>query len=430
MKLNIETEEVEFKASTSQLNRAIEALGAMLNKSGHGKVYFGVLDDGTVVGQDVGNKTIKDISEAISQKILPHIVPTITPLNIDDKIVIMVEATGYDKPYTANGLYLIRSGSENKKLEPEQLKEIVFTNSSELIISMESFNQELTFMQLKQLYIMKGLTINDDTFSKNTGLLCRNGHYNVLGDLLSDNNNYSIKVVRFAGKDKSKLMTRNEYGYKCLLLAMQQAQDYIYSLNETRVQVDEHFMRKEIKLFDEMCFKEAWTNACLHSQWSKMIPPVIYIYDDRMEIVSTGGLALDYPLEDFYRGVSHTINKQLQKIMGQLGIVEQTGHGVSEIIKAYGKEAFTVTPSHIMVTFKFPFNISSNGFVFNDYTSIQREIIQTFINQPSATIKEVASLLNMSTSRISEIIKELKDMDILERKGSNKDGYWLVKKDN
>ena len=160
MKLNIETETIEFKLLTSQLNRAIESLGAMLNKQGYGKVLFGVKDDGTVVGQEIGNKTLKDISEAISQKIKPAVVPTIFPIIYDDKIVLSVEVKGFNKPYMANGLYLIRSGLENKKIEPEILRDIVFLNSSETITSIESFNKDLTFNQLKQLFIIKGLSVN------------------------------------------------------------------------------------------------------------------------------------------------------------------------------------------------------------------------------------------------------------------------------
>ncbi len=95
--------------------------------------------------------------------------------------------------------------------------------------------------------------------------------------MLSDNNDCSIKVVRFSNTDKLEIIFRNEYGYKCLLLVMQQALDYVYSLHETRVQVDESFQRKEIKLFDEKSLREAWNNACLHSKWSKMIPPC-YLY--------------------------------------------------------------------------------------------------------------------------------------------------------
>lgn len=427
MKIKIETEHVEFKESTSQLNRAIESLAAMLNKHGYGKVLFGIADDGTVLGQDVGNKTLKDISEGIAQKIKPAVMPIIEPIIYDEKMVISVSVKGHNKPYSANGLYLIRSGSENKKLEPELLKEIVFTNSYELITDMESFNQELTFNQLKQLYIIRGLNVDNNTFEKNMGLYCKNQKYNVLADILSDNNNYSIKVVRFAGTDKSEIIYRNEYGYKCLLLSMKQALEYVYSLNETRVHVDENFTRKELKLFDEACLKEAWSNACLHTKWSKMVPPAIYIYSDRIEVVSTGGLPIDYSIEDFYIGISNPINKQLQKIMGQLSIVEQTGHGVPEIVKKYGKEAFTITDSHVIVTLTFPFKISSSNSISVDLSKSHKKVLSAIINDPNIKIKQLSDVTNLSSSRITVILKELKELGKIDRIGSNKNGFWNVK---
>lgn len=49
-------------------------------------------------------------------------------------------------------------------------------------------------------------------------------------------------------------------------------------------------IRKDIKLFDKDAFREAWFNACLHNDWLDGTPPAIYIFNDRLEIVSTGGL--------------------------------------------------------------------------------------------------------------------------------------------
>ena len=61
MNFGKESEYIEFKLSTSQTSRALEALAAMLNKHGKGKVYFGVNDDGEIIGQKISNKTIKDL---------------------------------------------------------------------------------------------------------------------------------------------------------------------------------------------------------------------------------------------------------------------------------------------------------------------------------------------------------------------------------
>lgn len=52
---------VEFKKSTAELKEAAISIAAILNKHGSGKVLIGVKDDGTVVGQEIGQTTIKDI---------------------------------------------------------------------------------------------------------------------------------------------------------------------------------------------------------------------------------------------------------------------------------------------------------------------------------------------------------------------------------
>ena len=426
MNLGLETEYIEFKQSTSQLSRALESIGAMLNKHGEGELYFGVADSGEVIGQEIGNKTIKDLSETISSRIKPTVLPDISVEEFEKMKIIKVRVHGTNKPYSADGKYLIRSGNENKKLEPDQLRELIFTNSSEMIINMESFNQDMTFHQLQQLYLTKGFTIDPKTFAKNTGLLCRNEKYNQLAELLSDNNDISIKVVRFSGKDKSSPAIRNEYGYKCLLLAMQQALDYANTFNEARITLNENSIRKETRLFDGNSLREAWNNACLHTKWSLMIPPVINIFDDRIEIVSTGGLPVDYPLDDFYAGISHPVNRQLQKIMGQLGYVEQTGHGVPEIIKHYGPEAFDITENHIVVTLRFPYELHESNNELSSLTKSQQKVLMAIKTDPNILTSQLTQVTDLKISRINQIIRELKDLEKIERVGSNKSGYWKI----
>ena len=52
-----ESEILEYKKSTAQLKEAVISLCTMLNKHNKGTVYFGIKDDGTVCGQDIGKKT-------------------------------------------------------------------------------------------------------------------------------------------------------------------------------------------------------------------------------------------------------------------------------------------------------------------------------------------------------------------------------------
>lgn len=50
MNFGIENESQEFKGSLAQLDKAIKSLTAMVNKNSRGTVYFGVDDNGNVVG--------------------------------------------------------------------------------------------------------------------------------------------------------------------------------------------------------------------------------------------------------------------------------------------------------------------------------------------------------------------------------------------
>ncbi len=421
-----ETEFVEFKESLGQLNRAMESLAAMLNKNGRGKVCFGIRDNGTICGVGMGSRTITEISHAVAEQIKPAVIPVILCEDHEGKVVITVEVSGNSKPYSVRGEYRIRSGDENRKLEPDQLRDIVFRSSIEVISNIEAVEQQLRLTQLKGLYVSAGLSIDEKTFDCNMGLLTKDGKYNYLAELLSDSNNCSIKVVRFAGKDKLNMISRNEYGYKCMLLAMQQAYTYVESLNEVRVMLDGGATRKEVPLFDAVCLREAWYNACMHNRWAKASPPAIYIFSDRMEIVSTGGLPADYSQEEFFAGVSRPVNVQLQKIMGQLGMVEQTGHGVPTIVAKYGREAFELGDNHITVTIPFAFPVISNKVEGNGLSLSEQKVFEFIAQHPLAKIKEIALVLGLGESRITQIIKSLKLLGKLERAGSKKSGYWKV----
>lgn len=61
-----ETDKIEFKKTTGQLECGMETLCAFLNQEG-GTVLFGVTDEGKITGQEVAGKTKETIGEAISR---------------------------------------------------------------------------------------------------------------------------------------------------------------------------------------------------------------------------------------------------------------------------------------------------------------------------------------------------------------------------
>lgn len=62
LNLGTETEQVEHKKSTSELKEGARSIASMLNKHRHGVLYFGVMKNGDVAGQQVAESTLREIS--------------------------------------------------------------------------------------------------------------------------------------------------------------------------------------------------------------------------------------------------------------------------------------------------------------------------------------------------------------------------------
>lgn len=66
-----------------------------------------------------------------------------------------------------------------------------------------------------------------------------------------------------------------------------------------------------------------------------------FLFFDRIEIITTGGLPVELNKEEFYRGISKL---QTKKIFGQLGYAEQMGAGlkqafdIMEVVLKNGRE--------------------------------------------------------------------------------------------
>lgn len=430
MNLGSENEMIEFKKSTGELKEGVISLSSIINKHNEGTVYFGVKNDGEVVGQDVNEGTLRKISKEISEQIIPKIVPTITVKEFKGKKYIEVKAKGKETPYSAYGRYYIRSFDEDRNLEQHELFEMIIkSNSQDIITLMKSEKQDLTFLGLKSLYIENNIPINENEFETNLGLFTPEGDYNYMAYILSDNNELSIKIVNFNTEDKTQMIRRTDYGNKCLLLSINQVINYIESINETKVEIN-NYGRIDTPLFDMDAFKEAWMNACLHSRWDKKVPPVIYIYSNRIEIVSCGGLPYNLSYDRFFKGTSVPVNEKLQRIFGQLRYVEQTGHGIPIIVNKYGETAFEIDPNFIIVTIPFSHNTLRELYIDKNspLNETQTKVKEYISKNPYAKIDEISEKLGISSAYVKRIIGVLKNLKYIERKGSKKIGYWNILK--
>ena len=59
---------------------------------------------------------------------------------------------------------------------------------------------------------------------------------------------------------------------------------------------------------------------------------------------------------------------------------------------------------------------------------IQNKIIELIVNNKNITQNEIASILGKNVRTIKRSFKVLIDNNVIERIGSDKTGYWIVKK--
>lgn len=429
-----ENEFVEFKESTGELKEGVKSIASMLNKNKRAILYFGISNKGKPVGMQVSDHTLREISQAISFNIEPSIIPTISVLDgpTDSLQIVKVEASGSDIPYSAYGQYLIRSADEDKKITREALRKMFTGAGFDFISEIESSRQDLTFEQLIAILVSKGYHImSTSALVKSKGLKNADGKYNIMAFILSDQSEVSIKVVRFSGKDKTSISQRTEFGSQCLLIALQQVMSYVESLNETNVVLGGRG-RKDTNLFDAEAFEEAWKNACVHNSWMDMVPPAVYIYSDRLEIVSYGGLPYGLSLEEFYEGTSHPINKALWSIFNSAEYAEQTGHGVPTILRKYGKEAFKISENYLTVTLPFAFKptwafAAERQSESSSLSNGQKTLLKALEENPQSTGEELAKATDLSLSGVKKTMVKLQRMGLIERVGSKRNGHWALK---
>lgn len=436
---NIETNRIENK---EQLNEDFEQeVIAFLNYKEGGIIYVGVRKDGQVVGVDNLDQTQLQIKDRIKNNIQPSTLGLFDVIveTIDNQEVIkVVISSGTEKPYylrkkgrTPEGCYL-RVGSSKERMTFEMIDNMYAKRVKNTLKEIEAPRQELTFNQLKIYYEEQELQLNEN-FLKNLDLLTSEGKYNYNAFLLADENNVSIKVVKYLGTDKMDLVKNQEYGYRCIITATQRVLDRLEAENTVYAKI-EYKGRKEVEMIDKKALKEAVINAIVHNDYSYGNSPIIELYSDRIEITSSGGLPQELSKTDFFRGITAPRNKELIRVFKDVDLIENIGSGILRILKAYDKNCFIFMDNFLRVSFKYrenPFEYDQKINQENDQrelSNIQNKIISLISQNSKITQKEMAKILEVSREKIKYNIAILKDMNVIDREGSNKIGEWKILK--
>ncbi len=366
---NTETNRIENK---EQLNEDFEQeVIAFLNYKEGGIIYVGIDKNGQVVGVENNDLTQLQIKDRIKNNIQPSTLGLfdVTVETIDNKEIIkVIISSGTEKPYylrkkgrTPEGCY-IRIGSSKERMTERMIEEMFARRIKNSLKEIESPRQDLTFRQLKIHYEGNGMILNDN-FARNLNLLTDEGKYNYNAYLLADENNISIKLVKYLGTSKIELIENQEYGYCCLITATQRILDRLTAENTVYAKI-EYNGRKEVEMIDSKALKEAVINAMVHSDYTLTTTPIIELYSDRIEITSGGGLPQGLSQEEFLEGVTAPRNKELIRVFKDVDLIENIGSGVLRILDAYDKSCFKFMDHFLRVSFKY----KENPFEYDEKT--------------------------------------------------------------
>ena len=434
-----ETNRIEYKQElTDSLEKEVVAF---LNYAAGGVIYIGINKAGITTGLADSDGDQLKIKDRLKFNIAPScmgLFDVVSEHKDGFDVIKIIIASGSEKPYfikkygmTEKGTY-IRIGTASEPM-PQKLIDTLFAKRTRNSISkIKSNQQELSFEQLKIYYDAIGIKLNDK-FATNLELLNADEQYNYVAYLISDKNSTSIKLAKYKGINRVNLIENNEYGYESLIKATKQVLDKIDLENKTITQITAK-ERKETRYWDAIALREAIINAFVHNDYTTEVPPKFELFDDRIEITSTGGLPDGLSQEEFFEGFSVPRNKEIMRIYKDLDLVEQLSSGIPRILESYPKESFKFSDNFLRMSFLINSEVTIDvieggpiGGPIGDLTERQIEVLNLLRGNNKLTKRDLAKLLEINVSASQTHIEILKNKGYITRIGGTRGRWQIIK---
>lgn len=435
-----ESEIVEFKKSTSELKQGVISLSSMLNKSGKGILYFGVLNDSTIVGQQIGKETTHDISVEIKNHIKPIIIPTIEVLEIDNKKVIRITVTGDKQPYSAYGRYYIRSDDEDILMSNEILEEFFKDNSIDYS-DWENTITEWTVDDIDEERLIKYFNEANDCGRLNylfrdssdaltkLGLL-KDGHLNNAGYyLFSKNKPLKLKLAVFNTDERlsfSDIRLFEGNIFDCI----EEGIRYISERMKWSAKIvgSKRIEAPEIPL---EAVREIVVNSFAHMKVTPSVLNEIYFTPTIIRISNPGSIAKNIDPIEFASGKQSPIlrNPLIGMTLYKNNTIDSFATGFERAFKLCKEVGIGWQYENTATSFSYSFirKPDTTYDTINDTTKTrQNRVVELIRRYPSITRKEISENLDLSEPTVARDLKLLKEIKIIKRAGSNKTGHWEV----
>ena len=414
-----ETRILEFKETIT--NTFLKTVSAFSNYDG-GTILFGVDDDGNIKGLPDVKQACLDIENKINDSITPQPDYTLEIQNNDQTIKLTVKS-GLQKPYLYKSEAYKRNDTATIEVDTLEFSRLVLDGKNIRFEELPCKDQELSF---EILHRKLKETVRIENFDKDTLKTLNlyddvNGFNNAAG-LLADKNHFpGIDIVKF-GENISIIQKRSTFENISVLEVYEKAIEVFRDYYQ--YEVIQGADRKKMEKIPEAAFREAIANALIHRVWDVDSQIRVSMFDDRIDIVSPGGLPSGITEEKYLSGkLSVLRNRNLANVFYRLGFVEIFGTGITRIKQLYAegliKPAFEVSENAIKIVLPI---FEKNADLTEDEIVVYKLLSKTMLKP----ISEVAPYVPFGKSKTTKLLKEMCQKGVITVEGKGKGTKYII----
>lgn len=415
-----ETRTMEFKETIT--NTFLKTVSAFSNYDG-GVILFGVDDEGNSKGLSDVKQSCLDIENKINDSISPKPDYKLETQN-NDKIIKLTVQSGAQKPYLYRSKAYKRNDTATIEVDTQEFSRLVLEGKNIRFEELPCKDQNLTF-QILQRKLKEHIQI--ETFSQDTlktlNLYDNANGYNNAAGLLADQNHFpGIDMVRF-GENISIIQKRVTFENRSILEVYEKAieifRDY-YQYEEIK-----GADRKKIEKIPEAAFREAIANGLIHRIWDVESQIRVLMFEDRIEVVSPGGLPAGITKDEYLSGkLSVLKNRNLANVFYRLGFGEIFGTEIMRIRQLYEKSLrkpeFEVSENAIQIVLPV---WESNL----DLTEDEKMIYGILSKNRLKSMGEIAPYVSFGRSKTTKLLKEMEEKGIITVEGKGRSTKYSIK---
>ena len=414
-----EMRNLEFKETIT--NTFLKTVSAFSNYDG-GVIFFGMDDNGNVKGLSDVRQSCLDIDNKINDSISPQ--PDYTLEIQNDNMIKLTIKSGDQKPYLYKSKAYKRNDTATIEVDTLELSRLILEGKNIRFEELPCKEQVLTFETLhrKLKESIQIETFNQDTL-KTLNLYDNKNGYNNAAGLLADKNDFpGIDIVKF-GENISIIQKRATFDKMSVLDAYDKTIEVFKDYYQ--YEVIQGVERKKIEKIPEVAFREAIANVLIHRAWDVESQIRVFMFDDRAEVVSPGGLPSGITEKEYLSGkISVLRNRNLANVFYRLGFVEIFGTGIARIKQLYEeslrKPDFEVTENTIKIMLPV---YEENMNLTEDEKKVYNILSKTMLKSMS----EIAPYVSFGKSKTAQLLKDMQKKGVVEVEGRGRGTKYIIK---